>query len=83
MRPARELADLIASKLPLGSDYVAGFVESAIVNRDREWQQKVDRLIDALQSLVDEQNGPPLFSRQNQWRAAFNRAKDAIKEEGA
>ena len=37
-----------------------------------------DALLEALQALYDEQEGPPLIRRQAQWEAAMNKARAAI-----
>ena len=36
-------------------------------------------LLDALSDLLDEQNGPPIWSRANEWQAICDRASTAIK----
>ena len=43
-----------------------------------------DALLEALQALYDEQNGPPLIRHQAAWEAAMEKARAAIKavEEG-
>ena len=43
-----------------------------------------DVLLEALQALYDEQNGPPLIRHQAAWEAAMEKARAAIKavEEG-
>lgn len=36
------------------------------------------KLADALQGLVDEQNGPPLETRREQWQRAYDQARAAL-----
>ena len=38
-----------------------------------------DALLEALQALYDEQNGPPLIRHQAAWEAAMEKARAAIK----
>ena len=38
-----------------------------------------ERLKEALQSLYDEQNGPPLIRYQKSWEAAMDKAEQALK----
>ena len=38
-----------------------------------------DALLEALQALYDEQNGPPLLRHQSAWEAAIEKARAAIK----
>ena len=40
----------------------------------------VERLGEALRSLYDEQNGPPLLNRETQWQAAMDEALVLLKE---
>ena len=37
-----------------------------------------DALLEALQALYDEQEGPPLIRRHRQWQAAMDKARAAI-----
>ena len=39
-----------------------------------------DALLEALQALYDEQNGPPLIRHQAAWEAAMQKARAAIKK---
>lgn len=41
-------------------------------------REKVQALRDALQSLHDEQNGPPLRRRRDHWQMAMNNASSAL-----
>lgn len=41
---------------------------------DRQ-RAEIDELRAALEALYDEQNGPPLFAREHQWKAAMERAR--------
>ncbi len=52
-----------------------------------ELQEKLERraehvvkLKEALQDLMDEQNGPPLIRNQASWEAAMSKAREALKE---
>ena len=36
-------------------------------------------LLSVLSDLLDEQNGPPIWSRANEWQAICDRARTAIK----
>ncbi len=36
-------------------------------------------LLSVLSDLLDEQNGPPIWSRANEWQAVCNRARAAIE----
>jgi hypothetical protein len=38
-----------------------------------------DELIEALQSLYDEQNGPPLIREEKHWKEAMDKAEKALK----
>lgn len=40
-----------------------------------------DRLREALEYLVDEQNGPPLLGHEHSWRIAMEKARAALGEE--
>ena len=40
----------------------------------RSLEAENEKLREALQKLVDEQNGPPLLSREQQWNEAMNLA---------
>ncbi len=44
--------------------------------------QEVGRLREALECLVDEQNGPPLLGHERSWCAAMEKARAALGEEG-
>lgn len=44
-------------------------------------EARVERLLDALGELHDEQNGPPLIRREKQWQAAMDKAVAALKEQ--
>ena len=39
-----------------------------------------DELLEALEALIDEQNGPPLLTRETQWNEAMKQARAAIKK---
>ena len=41
-------------------------------------QQEIERLRDAVQGLIDEQNGPPLLSRKEQWQRAYDHARAVL-----
>ena len=43
-------------------------------------QAKLDKAINALRDLHDEQNGPPLFRREKQWQTAMDKAEEVLKE---
>ena len=43
--------------------------------------QEVGRLREALEYLVDEQNGPPLLGHEHSWRIAMEKARAALGEE--
>ena len=43
------------------------------------WRAQRDALLEALQDLCDEQEGPPLVRRHRQWQAAIDKARAAIK----
>ena len=52
-----------------------------------ELQEKLERrachvvkLKEALQDLMDEQNGPPLIRHKDKWEAAMSTAREALKE---
>ena len=55
------------------ADMQAGTLEGKL-------QAKLDKAINALRNLHDEQNGPPLFRREKQWQAAYDEAGDILKE---
>lgn len=44
-----------------------------------KWKGQRDALLEALQDLCDEQEGPPLVRRHRQWQAAIDKARAAIK----
>ena len=44
-----------------------------------KWKAQRDALLEALQDLCDEQEGPPLVRRHRQWQAAIDKARAAIK----
>ncbi|KKK46829.1 hypothetical protein LCGC14_3161310, partial [marine sediment metagenome] len=46
----------------------------------KQLQAKLDKAINALRDLHDEQNGPPLLRREKQWQAAYDEAGDILKE---
>lgn len=46
----------------------------ALAELDRR-RAEIDELRAALEALYDEQNGPPLFAREHQWKAAMERAR--------
>lgn len=43
-----------------------------------EAADEIERLRDLLQSLCDEQNGPPLETRRKQWQRAYDQARAAL-----
>jgi hypothetical protein len=43
--------------------------------------QEVERLREAMEYLVDEQNGPPLLGHEHSWRIAMEKARAALGEE--
>ena len=43
-------------------------------------QAQLDKAINVLRNLHDEQNGPPLFRREKQWQAAMDKAEEVLKE---
>ncbi len=53
-----------------------GFTVAA--NELRRLHAQRDALLEALQDLCDEQEGPPLVRRHRQWQAAIDKARAAI-----
>lgn len=45
-----------------------------------EAADEIERLRDALRDLLDVQNGPPLVRRADEWQAAVDKARAALKE---
>ena len=50
-----------------------------LAERVLELKAQRDALLEALQALYDEQNGPPLIRHQAAWEAAMEKARAAIK----
>jgi chromosome segregation ATPase len=46
----------------------------------KEARGEVERLKEALQSLYDEQNGPPLIRYEKHWNAAMMKAEAALRQ---
>lgn len=46
---------------------------------EREAADK-QRAVEALRALYDEQNGPPLLSRKEAWRAVMQEAQEVLEE---
>ena len=49
----------------------------------RQQAETIRKLREALESLMAEQNGPPLIRSQRQWEAAMAAARDALAEKEA
>ena len=47
-----------------------------------ELESKKDDALDALRELHDEQNGPPLLTREKQWQVAMGKAEKILRECG-
>lgn len=63
---------------------------AATRERENEWiaaatelKKELADLADALQTLYDEQNGPPLIRDAPQWQAAMDRARELLKAQAA
>ena len=54
--------------------------ESTILNGAPWLVEMVERQGEALRSLYDEQNGPPLLNREAQWQAAMDEALALLAE---
>ena len=80
---AAELRRLHAENESLHEKYHTA-IKQAITKRTNELLAQRDALLEALQALYDEQNGPPLIRHQAAWEAAMEKARAAIKavEEG-
>jgi hypothetical protein len=48
------------------------------MNED-DLRKGIAELTDALRTLLDEQNGPPLMRRQRQWKMACDEARRVLK----
>ncbi len=68
-----DLCDNIDAVRQERADYLAGTLEGKL-------QAKLDKAINALRNLHDEQNGPPLLRREKQWQAACDAAGDILEE---
>ena len=54
---------------------------AAVARAERdELRRKLDKAMDALRDLHDEQNGPPLVRREAQWTAAMEKAQAVLNE---
>lgn len=51
-----------------------------LLDRHKADQEEIERLREALQALLDEQNGPPLIRNAASWQAACDAARAALKE---
>ena len=58
---------------------VCEFWSSSPAEADPVLLAENERLKEALQSLYDEQNGPPLIRYQKSWEAAMDKAEQALK----
>lgn len=65
---ARRLSDIV--RLQAEKDSIQSKLNDA--------NDKIERLRDALQSLYDEQNGPPQIRREKQWQAAMEAAEKLL-----
>lgn len=85
LRLADELdaADNFYAESSMYFDYkLSGFVSDAADELRRLHALNVE-LMEALQALYDEQNGPPLIRHEAQWQAAMDAARAALKKVGA
>lgn len=75
------LADVIDADLKSAAHHDEAAAE---LRRLAAVEAQRDALLEALQALYDEQNGPPLIRHQAAWEAAMEKARAAIKavEEG-
>ena len=66
-------------------------IKAALQEIAGEWSTAVtdaelpalDEALTALRDLHDEQNGPPLETRREQWQAAMDRAIEVLQKHGA
>lgn len=77
----RAFADILRDTGRYGVDFAdverASLLSEAADELDRR-RAEIAELREALEALYDEQNGPPLFARERQWKAAMERAKVAL-----
>ncbi len=70
-----DLCDNVDAVRQERSDYLDGTLEGKL-------RAQLDKAINALHNLYDEQNGPPLLRREKQWQEAYDEAGDILKESG-
>jgi len=62
----------IVERLRLDAEPTEGDMEEAAT--------EIERLREALRDLLDEQNGPPLVRRADEWQAAVDQARAVLGE---
>lgn len=89
---AAERCERLETELAEANDGLVEFDADRLrlFNRGEEAEQRAELLAaenaglrDALQELVDWQNGPPLIAWTEQWQAAMDRAAKALAKENA
>lgn len=75
------LEQLRTRHIKLGFNEVTESLFSAAADEIERLNAENARLREALECLIDEQNGPPLLGHERSWCAAMEKARAALGEE--